>query len=86
MVIHAKIKPGSKKEAVVIDNHQITIKVKSPPVDGKANAAVINLLSQVLKIPKSHIQIASGENSRFKKINIDIDEDLGLLLLKKSNL
>lgn len=66
------LQPGAKKTEVsgVHDNH-IKIKVNSPPVDGKANEALILFLSEFLDIPKSKIKIVSGEKSRIKKISIE---------------
>ncbi len=71
MKISVKVKPGSKKEGVtkVDDSHWI-VSVKEPPVEGKANEAIIRLLSDYLHIPKSHIQILKGGRSKNKVIEI----------------
>ena len=42
--------------------------ITSPPVDGKANAAVIAFFAKLFKIPKAAVTIASGETSRDKRI------------------
>lgn len=65
------MQPGAKKSEVsgMHDGH-IKIKVNSPPVDGKANDALILFLSDFLNIPKSTIKIIFGEKSRIKKISI----------------
>jgi uncharacterized protein (TIGR00251 family) len=47
------------------------IKIAAPPVDGKANAELINYLSQVLRIGKSYIAIKQGKNSRCKLVVIE---------------
>jgi uncharacterized protein (TIGR00251 family) len=52
-------------------------KVTAPPVEGKANEALITLLSKKLGIPKGRIEIVSGKNSRMKLIRVEglsIDE------------
>lgn len=65
------LQPGAKKSKVLgMHNGHIKIKVNSPPVDGKANEALILFLSEFLNIPKSMIKIISGEKSRIKKISI----------------
>lgn len=52
-------------------------RVSAPPEDGKANKALIALLSKSLKVPKSSISILSGETARKKILRIDADpEDL----------
>ena len=47
------------------------MKVTAPPIEGKANKALIDLLAKKLGVPKSHIEIISGKSSRLKSIRID---------------
>jgi len=54
----------------------LKIMVTAPPEDGKANKAVIALLAKRLKLPKSAIELASGETARRKTLLIDGDEGL----------
>ena len=71
IILDIYLQPGAKKSELsgVHDGH-IKIKVNSPPIDGKANEALILFLSKILKIPKSFIKIISGDKSRIKKISI----------------
>jgi uncharacterized protein (TIGR00251 family) len=46
------------------------ISVTDPPVDGKANRALISLLSKKLEVPKRNIEIVSGKRSRIKRIRV----------------
>ncbi|PIZ04437.1 MAG: YggU family protein [Gammaproteobacteria bacterium CG_4_10_14_0_8_um_filter_38_16] len=72
LLITVYLQTGSKKTEVSgIHGGHIKIKVNSPPVDGKANEALILFLSKFLDIPKSKIKIVSGEKSRIKKISIE---------------
>ena len=48
----------------------LKISITAPPDKGKANKAIIKLLSKSLKIAQSSISILSGETSRRKKIRI----------------
>lgn len=69
-----KVKPNSKKQ--VIDESadgSLTVYLKSPPVDGKANQELIELLAEKFEVPKSQIRIKSGLSSRTKLVEIDID-------------
>ncbi|MCB0871541.1 MAG: DUF167 domain-containing protein [Solirubrobacterales bacterium] len=45
-------------------------RVTAPPVDGKANKALIALLAREFSVPKSRIQIVQGETSRDKLIEL----------------
>ncbi|WP_071839332.1 DUF167 domain-containing protein [Nodularia spumigena] len=51
----------------------LIVRLKSPPVDGKANEELIKLLAEKFHVPKSHIRIKSGVSSRQKLIEIDTD-------------
>ena len=52
------------------DDIAIKLKVASPPEDGKANAAVLALIAEVLNLPKSRLQIIQGEKARYKRVAI----------------
>jgi uncharacterized protein (TIGR00251 family) len=59
-------------------------RVSAAPEDGKANKALMQLLSKMLRIPKSSIAIVSGETARKKILRIDGDpEDLKQRLQKR---
>ena len=66
-----KVKPNSKKQTIEesVDG-SLTVHLKSPPVDGKANKELIELLAKKLDVPKSQIRIKSGLSSRTKLIEI----------------
>lgn len=48
----------------------LKIRLHAPPVDGKANEALISFLSRTLNIPKGNITLKSGTNQRRKTILI----------------
>ena len=69
--IQVKIKPNSRKESVEKGDDGIYIvRVNAPPIEGKANARLIELLAEHFSIPKSAIEIARGEKSRIKTVRI----------------
>ena len=63
----------NRVKAEISGEGQISLKlyVTSVPEDGKANEAVIKLLSQELKVPKSAITIIQGLKSRKKVVRIE---------------
>lgn len=73
MKITIRVKPGSKKGPLVqpnlIDNSLI-VYVREPAIDGKANKAVIALLSEYYDIPKTHVEIIHGHTARVKTVHI----------------
>lgn len=65
------LQPGAKKSEIVGQHGEyIKIKVQSPPVDGKANEALIHFLAEKFCIAKSFISISTGLKSRFKTVCI----------------
>jgi uncharacterized protein len=49
----------------------IKVQVQAPPVDGAANAALIDLLTTVLEVPRRTIRIIHGATGRDKVVEID---------------
>ncbi|MGI2904274.1 DUF167 domain-containing protein [Tolypothrix sp. VBCCA 56010] len=67
-----KVKPNSKQQKIEEQpDGSLTVHLKSPPVDGKANEELIKLLSDKFDVPKSYITIKSGLSSRQKLVEID---------------
>lgn len=64
------VKPGAKKNSIDLDENSMKVKISAPPVDGKANAALIKYFSEVLDIPKSAIEIEHGISSKNKVLKI----------------
>ncbi len=72
MKIQVKVKPRSKTEDVTreLETNVYVVRVKEPPVEGKANRAVLKLLARHLGIPESRLRIASGQASKNKVIEV----------------
>lgn len=49
---------------------RIKVAVTAPPVDGEANAAVIELLAKQLGIPRGNVEVIAGASSRRKTLRI----------------
>jgi uncharacterized protein (TIGR00251 family) len=48
----------------------LKIALSAPPVDGRANEALISYLADVLDVPRSAVEVASGEHSRNKVVRV----------------
>lgn len=48
----------------------LKIRIQAPPVEGKANAYLVKFLSKHWKIPRSAIELLSGETGRNKRLRI----------------
>ena len=67
MKITVQVKPNSKKESVEISTDgSYVVRVNAPPVEGRANERVLELLAKSLGVPKSKIELVSGLKSKKK--------------------
>lgn len=70
-ILDITVAPKSSRSKISIDSsNSIKIYLTAPPVDGKANAELISLLSKTLKVPKSSITIIHGETGKKKRVSI----------------
>ena len=67
-----RVKPGSRKGPLVEvgPDGELTIYVREPAVDGKANNAVTRLLAAHLQLPRSRVELVSGATSRLKRFRV----------------
>lgn len=69
--IDLKVMPGSRKNAFHDENGLIKVYLTAPPVDGKANKALINFLARHFGVRKSGVKIIKGLKSRRKTVSIE---------------
>ena len=66
-----KVHPRAHKNEITgIVGAVLKLAVTAPPVEGKANQAVIEFLADFFAIPRSSVSIASGETSRNKVVRV----------------
>lgn len=66
-----KVHPRARKNAISgIVGDALKLALTAPPVEGRANQAVIEFFSDFFEIPRTSVSIASGETSRNKVIRI----------------
>ena len=49
----------------------VSVRVTTPPQDGKANAALVSLLAETLGVAKSRVRILHGHSSRDKLVSVE---------------
>ena len=79
MRISVRVKPRSKTEGVTkeMDGDVYVVRVKEPPVEGKANRAVVKLLAKHFGVPENRLRIVSGLTSKNKIIEVMLVEGSG---------
>ncbi|HEY0263042.1 MAG TPA: DUF167 domain-containing protein [Granulicella sp.] len=70
-VLRVKVHPGAKRSAVTaVLGESLKIALSAPPVDGKANDALIAFVAEALGLPKARVMLTSGMTSRSKTLRI----------------
>ena len=81
ILIEVKVIPNSSKNSVSNEGDFLKIKLTAPPVDNKANKALTEYLSKLLKVPKTSIVLKSGETSKNKRFELPANVKDRLLIL-----
>jgi uncharacterized protein (TIGR00251 family) len=69
--VSVSVKPNSRKEMVEVRaDGSLLVRVNAPPVDGKANERVVELLAKHYNVPKSRIELVSGATGKKKLFEI----------------
>ncbi len=69
--LKVRLHPGARRNAITgLHDGAIKIALTTPPVDGRANEALIAFLADLLRLPRANITIASGLTSRSKTLRI----------------
>jgi len=71
LALDVYVQPRASKNRVAgMHGSAVKICVTAPPVENKANEAVIDLIADLLGVPKSSVSIKSGKQGRSKKLLI----------------
>lgn len=82
MKLAIKATPNARKSEILgwendpLAGRVLRVKIAAPPVEGKANKAIIAFLAQEWKLPKSAIVLQKGETGRIKRFELLGEETL----------
>ena len=72
LLLRLHVQPRAAHNQVAgLQGEALKLRLTSPPVDGKANKAVIAFLARLLDLPKSSLTLRSGLQSRTKTVRIE---------------
>ena len=75
ITLNLHIQPrASKNQLCGVQDNALKIRLTSPPVDGAANKLCREFLADLLDVPKTAVEIISGETSRHKRVRICTDD------------
>ncbi len=68
-ILNLRIVPRAAKNAIQGEHGDaLKIRLCAPPVDGAANAALIEFLADTFSLPRARVQLLSGQTSRNKRV------------------
>jgi uncharacterized protein (TIGR00251 family) len=71
IILNVRVVPRASKDDIQgVLGDALKVRIQAPPVEGKANAYLVKFLSRYWKIPRSSIEILSGETGRNKRLRI----------------
>jgi uncharacterized protein (TIGR00251 family) len=69
--ISVRVKPRSSRTRILkVDGLSVEASLAAPPVEGAANAELIELLASALQLPKSALRLVMGQASKHKVIEL----------------
>ena len=76
-VLKLRVAPGAKKNAFagVLPDGRMKVSIAAPPVDGRANEALVRFLAQALDLPQRSVRVAHGAGGRDKVVEVDLDPE-----------
>jgi len=64
-----RVQPRARRDEVAgLQAGCLRVRLQAPPVEGKANKALVRFLAQVLGVSRSQVELVSGERSRTKRV------------------
>ncbi len=71
VTFQVKVHPRAKKDALTgVHGDALKLALTAPPVEGRANEAVVEFFADLLRLPRSSVTIAAGQTSRNKVVRI----------------
>jgi len=76
MILRIKLTPNSSQDEVIgweddpTVGRYLRIRLKAPPVEGKANQALVKFIAKQLSLSKSAVLLEKGQTSRFKTLSL----------------
>jgi uncharacterized protein len=70
-LLAVRVQPGASRTEVVGEyGDQLRIRLQAPPVDGKANAALLAFVADELGLAKAEVEVVRGQTSRSKVLRV----------------
>jgi uncharacterized protein (TIGR00251 family) len=86
VIINIYLQPGAKYTKIIgFYGDALKIRLASPPIDGRANHALLNFVAQLFDVSRCQVILIKGGKSRHKKVSITSSKIEPYLLLNMMN-
>ncbi len=77
LVLSVRVLPGARRSGIegIWNETAVKVVLRAPAVEGKANTALIDFLSETCGVRKNMISILSGDKSRCKRVSVTFSSD-----------
>ena len=77
VLLHLSVMPNAKRTEVDgLHDGALRVRLAAPPIDGRANEALVAWLAKSLGVPKRDVDVLRGESSRRKQVAIAVSHDV----------
>ena len=70
LILPTRIQPRASRDAWVLSDDLVKLRVTAPPVDGAANTHIQRFIAEAFGVPKSQVELVKGQTSRCKVFRI----------------
>ena len=71
LLLHLRVQPRAQRDLIDgLHGQRLRVRLQAPPVDDKANEALILLLSKAFSVPRHAVSLLHGEKSREKTVRL----------------
>lgn len=69
LVLH--VQPGAKRSEIAgLHGEALKIRLAAPPIEGRANEALLRFIADCFKVPQRNVEIRQGAQSRHKRVEV----------------
>jgi hypothetical protein len=80
LILEVRVQPrASRSEFAGLHGDRVRVRLQAPPVDGRANAALVEFLATAFDVPRARVSIEHGLAGRDKRVRI---RDAGAIALQ----
>jgi uncharacterized protein (TIGR00251 family) len=73
MTVSVRVHPGASREGIsLLPDGSLDVRLRARAVEGQANAALVELLADRLRLRRREVEIVAGERSRQKRVRIEV--------------